>query len=75
MIWLNALWSKFYAYILAFGAAVVAILAIFYRGKSEGRAEVKEQVREATDAAKERKEKVKPIDAVAVARRMRKRNF
>lgn len=31
------LWQKFYGYILAIGGALLAVIAVFYRGKSEGR--------------------------------------
>lgn len=38
MIFLTSLWSKFYGYILATGAAIGLVVSIYLKGKSDQRA-------------------------------------
>lgn len=52
MIWLSALWAKVWKYVLALGALLLAVLAIFWKGRQDGKAVQQAKV----DAANQRAE-------------------
>ena len=59
LMWLKSLWDKFAFYIVAAGSIVVALLVAFGKGKSAGRAKLKEQLRKADEKAAVKTEKIK----------------
>lgn len=75
MAWLAALWGRFQGTILAIGGVLVAVIAIFYNGKSAGREQAERKQREVNDAARERMDAVKPADAGSTIDSLRKGDF
>lgn len=54
------LWLKFKGYVVAVGAALALIAAIFFKGKASGRADAVAKQREIDDEARKRIAGVKP---------------
>lgn len=76
MIFLSALWSKFYGYILALGAALTVVASIYLKGKSDQRAsasaaETKKRL-ETIDKAKKINEKVDNMSDADLDKRLNK---
>lgn len=55
-----ALWLKFKGYVIAVIAAFAFVAAIFFKGKSSGRADAVAKQREIDDEARKRMDRVEP---------------
>lgn len=69
------LWLKFKAYVVAVGAALALIAAIFFKGKASGRADAVAKQREIDDEARKRMDGVKPATADSTIDSLRKNKF
>lgn len=58
-MWLKSLWDKFAYYIMAAGIFAGSLLYMLLKGRSEGRAKLKEQLRKADEKAAVKTEKIK----------------
>lgn len=57
-MWL-ALWARIQGYVIAIGGVLIAIAAIFYKGKAAGEQDAERKQKEADDEARKRMEAVK----------------
>jgi len=77
MTWIMGVWREFYGYVLAVGAALLAILGIYLRGRSAGRDEIKaEAMKRAVKLREDSNAINREVDAAArtgdVPKRVRK---
>ena len=72
---ITGLWAKFQAWIVGAFAIIVAILAIYFKGKSAGKESAEVKQREANDAAMERKNGVIPASPDDTVKRLREGKF
>lgn len=59
IMWLKSLWDKFAYYIMVAGVFAASLVYMLLKGRSEGRAKLKEQLRKADEKAALRTEKIK----------------
>lgn len=59
LMWLKSLWDKFAYYLVAAGIFAGSLLYMLLKGRSEGRARLKEQLRKADEKAAVKTEKIK----------------
>ena len=74
-VWLVSLWAKIQGYVIAVGAVLALIAAIFFKGKSAGRADAVAKQQEIDNAARERIKAVKPADSATTVQRLRDGEF
>lgn len=67
--------DKIKGYLIAIGAALALIAAIFFKGKSAGKEQAVAKQREVDDAARERVQAVKPADSATTVKRLRDGTF
>ena len=70
-----SLWARFHGWLLIVVGAAMAVVLIFYRGKTAGREQAVTKQREVDDEARKRMHGVKPADSGSTIDSLRNGKF